>query len=40
MSGRVNNTERRRRAVRKNTRKKRGMTIKKKILMTAGKRNI
>ena len=36
MSGRVNNTERRRRAVRKNTRKKRGMTIKKKILMTAG----
>ncbi|ESL02062.1 penicillin-binding protein, transpeptidase domain protein [Catonella morbi ATCC 51271] len=36
MSGRVNNTDRRRRAGRKNTRKKRGMTIKKKILMTAG----
>ena len=36
MSGRVNNTERRRRAGRKKTRKKRGMTIKKKILMTAG----
>ena len=36
MAGRVNNTERRRRADRKKTRKKRGMTIKKKILMTAG----
>ena len=36
MSGRINNTEGRRRVSRKKTRKKRGMTIKKKIVMTAG----